>query len=123
MGRLIGVYSTNGGFVSELVNLLGRMSGFRNCKLRAVTHSLLKKKSEWKRFEDSLRSDGYEFALVHKNKRTDAQLRASAGREPCVLIEYEDFSLGMVLDWEDLAASKGNVRSFERILKSKLVMY
>ena len=123
MRKLIGVYNANGGFVGELAYFFGHLIGVRDCKLCDVTHSPFKKKAEWKKLEQSLRDEGYEFVLVHKNERTEAQIEASGGREPCVLIEYEDGSLSMILDWNDLKAAKGHVHSFEKILKSKLIMY
>jgi hypothetical protein len=88
-----------------------------------VTHSPIKKKAAWKEFEKRLLEEGYEFVLVHKNERTQEQIEASGGREPCVLIENEDGSLSMMLDWNDLKAAGGDVQSFEKILKSKLIMY
>ena len=123
MQKLIGVYNANGGFVGELAYFFGHLIGIRDCKLCDVTHSPVKKKSAWKEFEKRILEDGYEFVLVHKNERTEAQIEASGGREPCVLIEYEDGSLSMILDWNDLKAAKGDVVSFEKILKSKLIMY
>ena len=123
MQKLIGVYNANGGFVGELAYFFGHLIGIRDCKLCDVTHSPVKKKAAWKEFEKRILDEGYEFALVHKNERTEAQVEASDGREPCVLIEYEDGSLSMILDWNDLKAAKGDVVSFEKILKSKLIMY
>ena len=123
MRKLIGVYNANGGLVGELAYFFGHLIGIRDCKLCDVTHSPIKKKAAWKEFEKKILDDGYEFVLVHKNERTEAQVEASDGREPCVLIEYEDGSLSMILDWNDLKAAKGDVVSFEKILKSKLIMY
>lgn len=123
MRKLIGVYNANGGFVGELAYFFGHLIGIRDCNLCDVTHSPVKKKAAWKEFEKRILEDGYEFVLVHKNERTQEQIDASGGREPCVLIEYEDGSLSMILDWNDLKAAKGDVTSFEKILKSKLIMY
>ncbi|MDR9363384.1 MAG: hypothetical protein RI590_04635 [Microbacteriaceae bacterium] len=123
MRKLIGVYNANGGFVGELAYFFGHLIGIRDCKLCDVTHSPVKKKAAWKEFEKRILEDGYEFVLVHKNERTQEHIDASGGREPCVLIEYEDGSLSMILDWNDLKAAKGDVTSFEKILKSKLIMY
>jgi hypothetical protein len=123
MRKLIGVYNANGGFVGELAYFFGHLIGIRDCKLCDVTHSPVKKKAAWKEFEKRILEDGYQLVLVHKNERTQEQIDASGGREPCVLIEYEDGSLSMILDWNDLKAAKGDVTSFEKILKSKLIMY
>lgn len=124
MKRLIGVYNANGGIAGELAYFFGHLVGLRSCTLCDVTHSPIRKKAQWREFEERLRDDlGYEFVLVHKNERTPEQLAASAGREPCILIQDEAGDLAMIMDWNDLKVSKGDVATFERILRSKLLMY
>ena len=48
---------------------------------------------------------------------------ASAGREPCVLIEGENGGYAMIADWNDLELAAGDMATFEKILLSKLLMY
>jgi hypothetical protein len=60
---------------------------------------------------------------VHRNERTDAQLAASDGREPCILIEDNSGGLSMILDWTDLKLAAGSVPAFERAIRAKLLMY
>lgn len=124
MKRLIGVYNADGGFKGELAYFFGHLVGVRHCTLCDVTHSPVSKKASWRKLERRIRDElGYTFVLVHKNERTPEQLAASAGREPCVLIEDEAGNLSMILDWNDLKLAKGKVKSFERILRAKLLMY
>lgn len=124
MRKLIGVYNANGGIAGELAYFFGHLIGVRSCTLCDVTHSPIRKKAQWLEVEQRLRDElGYEFVLVHKNERTPEQAAASAGREPCVLIQDETGDLSMIMDWNDLRLAKGNVTDFERILRSKLLMY
>ncbi|MEY4991107.1 MAG: hypothetical protein RIS08_1333 [Actinomycetota bacterium] len=99
----------------------GHLLGARECNLCDITHSPIRKRSEFKKFEKQLLAEfGIEFRLVHMNERTDKELSASAGREPCVLLEHEDGSLSMFLDYVELKACYGRVSSFEKLVRSRL---
>lgn len=124
MARLIGIYNADGGLRGEVSYVLGHLVGTANCALCDITHSPLVKKKAWKEMEKRLESElGHQMVLRHRNETTEAEAKASAGREPCVLIEGDDGELSMILDWNDLAAAAGRVDTFERILRSKLLMY
>ena len=124
MRKLIGVYNADGGFAGEVAYFFGHLIGIRRCTLCDVTHSPFKKKAAFHSLQERLRVEfDTEFVLVHKNERTPEQLAASDGREPCVLIEGDSGDLAMILDWNDLKLARGSVESFERILRSKLLMY
>ena len=113
--RFVGVYKANGGIVGEIAYVLGHLVGARECNLCDITHSPIKKKSEFKKLEKQLLAEfGIEFRLVHMNERTTKELAASTGREPCVLLEHEDGSLSMFLDYVELKACDGRVSSFEK---------
>ena len=117
----MGISKTSGGIVGEIAHLLGHLVGARECNLCDITHSPIKKKSEFKRLEKQLLAEfGIEFRLVHMNERTDKERAASAGREPCVLLEHEDGSLSMFLDYVELKACHGRVSSFEKLVRSRL---
>ncbi len=118
---LVGIYKANGGIVGEISYVLGHLVGARECNLCDITHSPFKKKSEFKKFEKQLFAEfGIEFRLVHMNERTDRELASSEGREPCVLLEHEDGSLSMFLDYIELKACDGRVSSFEKLVRSRL---
>jgi hypothetical protein len=122
--RLVGVYKADGGFIGELSYFFGHLVGVRECALCDVTHSPVRKKAEFKNFEARLLAEfGLEFRLVHLNERTEAERVASEGREPCVLLEYADGSLSMLIDWQDLKAIKGKVDKFERLVRTRLDLY
>ena len=121
---LIGVYKADGGLVGEVSYFLGHLVGVKECSLCDITHSPIMKKKAFKEFEARLRAErGIDIRLVHMNERTEAELAASQGREPCVLLEYEDGSMSMFLDYEELKAAGGKVRSFEKLVESRLNIY
>lgn len=122
--QLIGVYKANGGLLGELAYVLGHLVGARECSLCDITHSPVMKKREFKNLEQRLDSEfGIGFRLVHMNERTEAELAASKGREPCVLLQNEDGSLSMFLDFVELKACSGKVSSFEKLVRSRLDIY
>ena len=121
---LIGVYKADGGLVGEVSYFLGHLIGVKECSLCDITHSPIMKKKAFKEFEARLRAKrGIDVRLVHMNERTEAELAASKGREPCVLLQYEDGSISMFLDYEELKAAGGRVNSFEKLVESRLNIY
>ena len=121
---LIGVYKADGGLVGEVRYFLGHLVGVKECSLCDITHSPIMKKKAFKEFEARLRAKrGIDVRLVHMNERTEAELAASKGREPCVLLQYEDGSISMFLDYEELKAAGGRVNSFEKLVESRLNIY
>jgi hypothetical protein len=121
---LIGVYKADGGLVGEVSYFLGHLVGVKECSLCDITHSPIMKKKAFKEFEARLRAErGIDIRLVHMNERSEAELAASKGREPCVLLEYEDGSMSMFLDYEELKAAGGKVGSFEKLVESRLNIY
>ena len=121
---LIGVYKADGGIFGELSYFLGHLVGIRNCSLCDITHSPIMKKAAFKEYEKRLLAErNIDIRLVHMNERTDDELAASKGREPCVLLQYEDGSISMFLDYVELKAADGSVKSFEKLVSSRLDIY
>lgn len=121
---LIGVYKADGGIIGELSYFFGHLIGVRECSLCDITHSPFKKKGEFKRLENQLNQEfDVDFRLVHMNERTEKELAASAGREPCVLLAHEDGSLSMFLDFQELKAADGSVKSFEKLVRNRLDLF
>ena len=121
---LIGVYKADGGILGEVSYFLGHLVGLRECNLCDITHSPIRKKAEFKRFEETLLEQrGIVMKLVHMNERTDVELAASQGREPCVLLQYPDGSISMFLDYVELKAASGSVESFAKLVDSRLNIY
>lgn len=122
MATLVGIYRADAGFLPELRRALGRAVGAHACWLSQLTHAPRKPHATWVKLEESLAPE-HKFELVYRNRRTPAQEAASAGKEPCILIDDGGGHLSMILDWNDLELSAGDIERFERILRSKLLMY
>ena len=122
--RLIGVYNADGGVIGELKYFFGHLIGIAKCELCDITHSLIQRKASWDRLASELKAEyGLDFALEHLNERSEAENKASAGREPCVLAEYPDGSLGMFLDRQELRMVDGNVGRFAKLVRARLALF
>ena len=121
---LIGVYKADGGIFGELSYFIGHLLGTRECSLCDITHSPIRKKQEFKDLETRLNDEfGIGFRLVHMNERTEQEHKASGGQEPCVLLQHEDGSLSMFLDFIELKAASGSVNSFEKLVRNRLDLF
>ena len=122
--RLIGVYKADGGVIGELKYFFGHLIGVAKCELCDVTHSPIRKKASFDQLTKALKSEfGLDFALKHLNERTEAETKASSGKEPCVLAEYPDGSLVMFLDRQELRDVKGDVGRFEKVTRARLSLF
>jgi hypothetical protein len=122
--RLIGVYNADGGVVGELKYFFGHLIGIAKCELCDITHSPIRRKASWDRLASELKAEyGLDFAREHLNERSDAETKASAGREPCVLAEYPDGSLGMFLDRQELRVVGGDVDRFAKLVRARLTLF
>ncbi|MEY4558456.1 MAG: hypothetical protein RL024_614 [Actinomycetota bacterium] len=121
---LIGIYKADGGVIGELSYFFGHLIGIKSCSLCDISHSPVKKKSAFKKLEQELlRDHGIAIKMIHLNERNDRELKASAGREPCMLLEYPDQSISMFLDAVDLKALSGSVASLRKLILSRLDLY
>lgn len=121
---LIGVYNADGGVIGELSYFFGHLVGVRSCSLCDISHSPVKKKSAFKNLEKELKNQHrIEIKMIHMNERNERELKASAGREPCMLLEYPDGSMSMLLDATDLKVLSGSVSSLRKLLLSRLDLY
>jgi len=122
--RLIGIYNADGGIVGELKYFFGHLIGVAKCELCDVTHSPIRRKASFDKLASDLKAEfGLEFDLKHLNERTESEIRASSGQEPCVLAQYTDGSLGMFLDRAELAVVKGDVAKFEGLVRARLRLF
>ena len=123
-GTLIGVYNADGGIMGELSYVLGHLIAVRSCSLCDISHSPVKMKSSFKALErELLENHGIAVKMIHRNERNERETKASAGREPCMLLEYPDTSISMFLDSAELKVLAGSVSSFEKLIYSRLDMY
>jgi hypothetical protein len=123
-GTLIGVYKADGGIAGELTYFFGHLIGTRSCSLCDISHSLITKKSSFKALEEHLFAEhGILVRMIHLNERNEREHKASAGREPCMLLEYPDQSISMFLDSTDLTALSGSVSKLKKLIFSRLDLY
>jgi hypothetical protein len=121
---LIGVYKADGGIIGELSYFFGHLVGARSCSLCDISHSPIKKKSSFKALEkELLKNHSIAIKMLHMNERNEKELRASDGREPCMLLEYPDGSISMFLDYVELKAISGSVSSLKKLILSRLDLY
>ncbi|MEY4410095.1 MAG: hypothetical protein RLZ99_568 [Actinomycetota bacterium] len=121
---LIGVYKADGGIIGELSYFFGHLVGARSCSLCDISHSPIRKKSSFKALErDLLKEHNIAIKMLHMNERNERELKASAGREPCMLLEYPDGSISMFLDYVELKAISGSVSSLRKLILSRLDLY
>ena len=122
--KLIGVYNADGGVIGELKYFFGHLVGVAKCELCDITHSPIRRKAAFDRLTADLKAQyGLDFALKHLNERTEAETKASLAKEPCVLVEYPDGSLGMFLDRQELRVVGGDVARFEALVRARLGIY
>ena len=124
MAELIAVTKVNAGFASTLRYAIARSLGAKPCPMKALSHGLIRQSATWRTLTNTFAEElGHTLVVVAPNRADDAVGQASSGREPCVLIRDADGGVSMIADWNDLSAAKGKLDVFERILRSKLLMY
>jgi hypothetical protein len=122
--RLIGDYNSDGGVVGELKYFFGHLIGIAKCELCDITHSPIRRKASFDQLAGELKNEyGLDFALKHLNERTESETKASVGKEPCVLAEYPDGSLGMFLDRQELRVVDGHVDKFSKLVRARLALF
>ena len=124
MAELIAVTKVNAGFTSTLRYAISRALGAKPCPMKALSHGLIRPTADWSALTQTFAEElSHSLLVVAPNRADDAVRQASSGREPCVLIRDADGGVSMIADWNDLSAAKGKLDVFERILRSKLLMY
>lgn len=122
--KLIGVYNADGGVIGELKYFFGHLIGVAKCELCDITHSPIRRKAAFDQLALDLKAQyGLDFDLKHLNERTEAETKASLAKEPCVLVEYPDGTLGMFLDRQELRVVGGDVARFEALVRARLGIY
>lgn len=119
MAHLIGVYRGTRGPLYPLSRFLGAYS----CDLARLSENRTGISPAWKAMVDRLTADGHSHELVSSKTASVALSQASAGREPCILIDDDHGDVAMIADWNDLSLADGDIERYERILRSKLLMY
>jgi hypothetical protein len=102
----------------------GHLIGIAKCELCDITHSPIRRKASFDQLAGELKNEyGLDFALKHLNERSESETKASVGKEPCVLAEYPDGSLGMFLDRQELRVVDGHVDKFSKLVRARLALF
>lgn len=122
--RLIAVTAYPPGFLGSVRWAVSHSLGLRPCPLRIMSHGIVGVSARWREVVSAVRADlGHTLEVVSSGSASSEVSSASAGREPCVLLEGEGGSLSMIVDWNDIELCAGRVDTFDRILRSRLLMY
>ena len=117
--EVLGVYDADGGLRGELTYVVGHLLGRTECSLCDVTHSLVRRKSEWDAMASRL---PVPVRLVHRNEVTASERAAwtSVGL-PVVLAATRTGEHVVLLGRADLTALDGSVEAFDAALRDALV--
>jgi hypothetical protein len=97
--RLHGVYDASGTIVGEISYFLRRTFLKQHCSLCDITHSTFSRRSSWDNCVPEL---GYEFQLHHRNDAPASVTSAAGYAAPCIICEYEDGSLTLLVNSNEL---------------------
>lgn len=124
MAELIAVSAVGTGWGQRFRYGLARIVGLSPCPLKAMSHGIVRLKPAWKDLTNRLKSDlGHILQIVSSHDAPEDIRSASLGREPCVLIRDDEGGVSMIADWNDIQVAAGDIAVFERIIRSKLLMY
>ena len=97
--RLHGVYDATGTTTGEIAYFLRRTLLNQHCSLCDITHSTFSRRPTW----DSCVTDlGIEFHLHHRNDVPKTVAATPGYMTPCVICEYEDGSLTLLVNSNEL---------------------
>lgn len=111
--RLHGVYDATGTIVGEIAYFLRRTFMNQHCSLCDITHSTFSRRSTW---DSCVAELGFEFHLHHRNDAPASVLATSGYAAPCVIGEYEDGSLKLLLNSYELASCKNSPEQLMKII-------
>jgi hypothetical protein len=116
ISEFLGVYDIDRGRRAEVAYVVGHLLGTRNCALRDVTHSTMRRKPEW---DEMVRNLGVPFTLRHRDEMP-AEVTQALGDHalPAVLGRFGS-SMGVLLPAEDVALANGSVTELETLLRLK----
>lgn len=84
--RIVGVYNADGTLRGELAYLVGKMRGTVHCGLCDITHSAVRRRSEWLDCAGRL---PVAFDTYHRDDQPDAARPHTDGSLPAVLAETD----------------------------------
>ena len=115
--RLHGVYDAAGTTAGEIAYFLRRTLLNQHCSLCDITHSTFSRRPTWDRCVTDL---GIEFQLHHRND-VPAPVAATPGyMTPCVICEYEDGSLTLLVNSNELDSCGNSPEQLMNLIFAKI---
>jgi hypothetical protein len=111
------VYDASGTIVGEISYFLRRTFLKQHCALCDITHSTFSRRPTWDRCVTNL---GIEFQLHHRND-VPASIAATPGyTTPCVICEYEDGSLTLLVNSNELDSCGNSPEQLMNLIFAKI---
>jgi len=115
--RLHGVYDASGTIVGEISYFLRRTFTNQHCSLCDITHSTFSRRPTW---DSCVANLGIEFQLHHRND-VPATVAATPGyATPCVICEYEDGSLTLFINSNELDSCGNSPEQLMNLIFAKI---
>ena len=112
--RLVGVYDADGTLRGEVAYWIGARLGRSHCALCEITHSSVRKRSDWQACRTDL---PVPFELFHRDDQP-ADVRAAAGTEAPYVLADTGSEFVLLLDGDALDACAGAVDAFADALEA-----
>jgi hypothetical protein len=93
------VYDASGTILGEVSYFLRRALFNQHCALCDITHSTFTRRRSWDVCVDGL---GIDFQLHHRNDAPASVTSAAGYAAPCIICEYEDGSLTLLVNSNEL---------------------
>jgi hypothetical protein len=115
--RLHGVYDATGTTTGEIAYFLRRTLLNQHCSLCDITHSTFSRRPTW----DSCVTDlGIEFQLHHRNDVPASVATTPGYMTPCVICEYEDGSLTLLVNSNELDSCGNSPEQLMNLIFAKI---
>jgi len=115
--RLHGVYDATGTTAGEIAYFLRRTFLNQHCSLCDITHSTFSRRPTW----DSCVTDlGIEFQLHHRNDVPTTVAATPGYVTPCVICEYEDGSLTLLVNSNELNSCGNSPEQLMNLIFAKI---
>ena len=111
--RLHGVYDATGTIVGEIAYFLRRTFLNQHCSLCDITHLTFSRRSTW---DSCVAELGLDFHLHHRNDAPASVTATSGYVAPCVVGEYEDGSLKLLVNANELASCENSPEQLMKII-------
>ena len=115
--RLHGVYDATGTAAGEVAYFLRRTLLNQHCSLCDITHSTFSRRPTW---DSCVANLGIEFQLHHRNDVPAIVASTPGYVTPCVICEYEDGSLTLFINSNELDSCGNSPEQLMNLIFAKI---